>query len=249
MEQRKAIGELAFTQEYLCKVVDDEAQAFRREHTRANMNVNDVLSWDCETPGKYVIGFDPSQGLGQDYSVMVVLRQDSEGFVHFVNMWHRNDFSPDRQADMLGEWSKKYKCPIAAEDVGFQRLYESLLLQKGITVDYRQSKVSNRALKQALMNRLRVWFEQKKVVFPYGDDETRRAINLLLDELDTHVWKEGNIVDVGKHNDIVMAFAHAIDQMTHIDSGRLPMATKTASGTSWGGNASSSSGRFIIFGR
>jgi hypothetical protein len=164
-------------------------------------------------------------------------------------MWHRNDFSPDRQADMLGEWSKKYKCPIAAEDVGFQRLYESLLLQKGITVDYRQSKVSNRALKQALMNRLRVWFEQKKVVFPYGDDETRRAINLLLDELDTHVWKEGNIVDVGKHNDIVMAFAHAIDQMTHIDSGRLPMATKTASGTSWGGNASSSSGRFIIFGR
>lgn len=247
MEQRAAIGELAFTQEYLCKVVDDEAQAFRREHTRANMNVNDVIKWDNDTPGKYMIGFDPSQGLGQDYTVMVVLRQDAEGFVHFVNMWRRNDFGPDKQADMMGEWAKRFKCPIAAEDVGFQRLYESLLAQKGITVDYRQSKVSNRALKQALMNRLRVWFEQKKVVFPYGDDETRRVINILLDELDTHVWKEGNIVDVGKHNDTVMAFAHAIDQMTHIDSGRLPMATKTASGTSWGGN-SSGSGRFIIFG-
>lgn len=249
MEQRQAIGELAFTQEYLCKVVDDEAQAFRREHTRANMNVNAVLGWEADKPGKYIIGFDPSQGLGKDYSVMVVLRQDAEGHVHFVNMWRRNDFSPDRQTDMLGEWSKKYKCAIAAEDVGFQRLYESLLAQKGITVDYRQSKVSNRALKQALMNRLRVWFEQKKVVFPYGDDETRRAVNLLLDELDTHVWKDGGITDVGKHNDIVMAFAHAIDQMTHIDAARLPMATKTASGSSWGGSSSSSSGRFVTFGR
>jgi len=249
MEQRVAIGELAFTQEYLCKVVDDEAQAFRREHTRANMNVNDVIRWDAEIPGKYIIGFDPSQGLGQDYTVMVVLRQDAEGFVHFVNMWRRNDFAPDKQADMMGEWTKKYKCPISAEDVGFQRLYESLLIQKGITVDYRQSKVSNRALKQALMNRLRVWFEQKKVVLPYGDDETRKKINMLLDELDTHVWKEGNIVDVGKHNDIVMAFAHAIDQMTHIDGGGLPMASTTISGSTWGGNNSSGGGRFVIFGR
>jgi len=249
MEQRAAIGELAFTQEYLCKVVDDEAQAFRREHTRANMNVNDIIQWDSKVPGKYIIGFDPSQGLGQDYTVMVVLRQDSEGFVHFVNMWRRNDFAPDKQADMMGEWTKKFKCPIAAEDVGFQRLYESLLIQKGITVDYRQSKVSNRALKQALMNRLRVWFEQKKVVFPYGDDETRQKINMILDELDTHVWKEGNIVDVGKHNDIVMAFAHAIDQMTHIDGGQLPMASTTISNSTWGGNNSSGGGRFVIFGR
>jgi len=248
LEQRQAIGDLAFTQEYLCKVVDDEAQAFKREHTRANMNTNAVIEWDNKVPGKYMIGFDPSHGLGKDYSVMVVLRQDSEGYVHFVNMWRRNDFAPDKQADMLGQWSKTFTAPISAEDVGFQRLYESLLIQKGITVDYRQSKVSNLSLKQALMNRLRVWFEQKKVVFPYGDDETRRIVNTLLEELDTHVWKSGNIVDVGRHNDTVMAFAHAIDQMTHKDSNALPMATQTVNSSSWGNSKSSGGGRFIIFG-
>jgi hypothetical protein len=73
-------------------------------------------------------------------------------------------------------------------------------------------------------------------------------VNILLDELDTHVWKAGNIVDVGKHNDTVMAFAHAIDQMTHADSNALPMATQTANNTSWGNSKSSGSGRFIIFG-
>lgn len=245
MEQRSAIGELAFTQEYLCKVVDDEAQAFRREFTRANMNANGVIEQECKSDGKYIIGFDPSQGLGKDYSVLVVLRQDKEGHVHFVNLWRRNDFPPDRQADIIGEWAKQYKCPISAEDVGFQRLFESLLVQKGIVVDYRPSKVSNRALKQALLNRLRVWFEQKKVVFPYGDDETRRKVNIILDELDTHVWKDGNITDVGKHNDTVMAFAHAIDQMTHIENTSLPMATNTAKGTNWGSGGSSGS-RFVV---
>jgi len=244
MEQRKAIGELAFTQEYLCKVVDDDAQAFRREHTRANLDMNAVLSMNRE--GKHIIGFDPSQGLGQDYSVMVVLRQDNEGFVHFVDMWRRNDFAPDRQADMVGELTKRYKCAVAAEDVGFQRLYESLLIQKGITVEYLPSKVSNRALKQGLMNRLRVWFEQKKVIFPYGNDDTRKVVDTLLDELDLHVWKDGNIVDVGKHNDCVMAFAHAIDQMTHNQSTSMPVATKAIKATSWG--KGQSNGRFITFG-
>ena len=249
MEQRKAIGELAFTQEYLCKVVDDEAQAFKREHTRANMDVNAVIEWENDGESKYVIGFDPSQGLGKDYSVLVVLKQDSEGFVHFVNMWRRNDFPPDRQADMIGEWTRKFNCMVAAEDVGFQRLFESLLIQKGITVDYQPSKVSNRALKQALMNRVRVWFEQKKICFPYGNDETRRMVNLLLDELDTHVWKGGHIVDVGKHNDTTMAFAHPLDQMTgDLTKVSIPMETKVAKGSSWGGNSSSNTRRFITFG-
>ena len=81
----------------------------------------------------------------------------------------------------------------------------------------------------------------------FKDSMNRRVVNVILEELDHHVWKEGLITDVGKHNDTVMAFAHAIDQMTHIDSGRLPMATRKVSGTSWGGN-SSGSGRFVIFG-
>ena len=178
------------------------------------MDIEQTFETDRRADCRYVIGFDPSQGLGKDYSVLMVVRQESDGTLVVTNMWRRNDFSPDRQADMIGDWCKRYSAPLAAEDVGFQRLFKSLLEAKGIGVDYKESKVSNKALKQAILNRLRVWFERKKIVFPYGDDATRRQVADILEELESHAWKEGEIVDTGKHNDMVMALAHAVDQFS-----------------------------------
>ena len=84
------------------------------------------------------------------------------------------------------------------------------------------------------MNRMRVWFEQQRVHFPFGDDKTRRTVNILLDELDAHVWKEGEIIDVGRHNDCVMAMAHAIDQFYEW-TGQAPMASGSVNMQGWRG--------------
>jgi len=239
LEQKQAMGELSFIQEYLCRVVDDEAAVYPRMLVRKHLNMDGLLEAEKKHDSRYVIGFDPAQGLGQDYSVIVVVRQDSDGFVHFVNMWRRNDFPPDRQADVLIDMIKRYgNAPLAAEDVGFQQLYESLLAQKGAMVDYRKSRVSNRVLKQGLMNRLRVWFEREKLIFPYGDDETRRKVNILFQELETHAWRDGIIVDLGKHNDAAMAFAHAVDQL-QIPQGDVAVAMGSLSGGEWLGGSKS----------
>ena len=133
------MGELSFVQEYLCRVVDDEAAVFPRGQTRKNLQMERVLGIEKQDDWRYVLGFDPAHGVGQDYSVIVCLAQDPEGYVHFVNMWRRNDFPPDKQVDMLVEWSKRFNAPIAAED-GFQQLYESILIQKGAVVDYRRAR-------------------------------------------------------------------------------------------------------------
>ena len=101
-------------------------------------------------------------------------------------------------------------------------------------IDYRPSKASNKGLKQGLLNRLRVWFERELVVFPYGSSDIRKKVSILLDELESHVWKNGEIKDVGKHNDTVMAFAHAIDQFKPRNTDYTPMATKTTSMGGWG---------------
>jgi hypothetical protein len=167
-----------------------------------------------------------------------------------VNMWRRNDFPPDRQADTVIEWCKRYGKPtLAAEDVGFQRLYEALLKQKGAVIDFVGSKASNKGLKQGLLNRLRTWFEQEKFEWPYGSIETRDKVNILFNELDNHVWKGGEIVDVGKHNDCVMALAHAIDQFNDITAPPAPVVTGTASMDSWNSNAKpkrpSVNGRYV----
>ena len=169
---------------------------------------------------QFVLGFDPAHGIGKDYSVLICLRQDEQGYIHFVDMWRRNDFPPDRQADVIIEWAKHFKAPVAAEDVGFQRLYETVIVQKGGHIDYRASKASNKGLKQGLLNRLRVWFERELVVFPYGSADIRKKVAIVLDELESHVWKKGEIVDVGKHNDTVWL---SLTQLT--SSSRWPPST------------------------
>ena len=233
LEQRQAMGDLSFIQEYLCKVIDDEAAVFPRALTRNNLDVDSLLEGEKKHNNRYSIGFDPAHGLGQDYSVMICLRQDDEGYIHFVNMWRRNDFPPDKQANMMIDWNKRYGTPaFAVESVGFQQLYESLLGQKGAMVDYRESKVGNRTLKQGLLNRLRVWFERELVIFPYGNHETRTQVNIVLEELESHAWRSGLIVDLGKHNDTVMALAHAIDQFA-VKEGGMPVVLGTAKGGEW----------------
>ena len=234
MEQKGAMGDLAFAQEYLCKVMDDDSAAYPRAHTRKNLSMESVLEYSKDHGGRYVVGFDPSHGLGQDYSVAIVVRQDEQGYLHVVNVWRRNDFPPAKQAEKVVELCKNYgNATLSAESSGFQQLYESLISQTGAVVDYRPSKVSNKSLKQGLLNRLRVWFEQGKVVFPYGSHETRRVIDVLLDELECHVWKGGDIVDLGKHNDTTMALAHAIDCFAHRDGGAAPVAVGKAKSSGW----------------
>jgi len=236
MEQREAIGELEFAQEFLCRVVDDDSAVYPQTLIRKGLDMDTILQNDKLPNNRYVIGFDPSQGLGQDYTVMIVLRQDEQGFVHFVNMWRRNDFPPDKQTDVLIDLTKRYSAAVAAEDVGFQQMYNTLIQQKGAMIDYRPSKVGNRTLKQGLLNRLRVWFEREMIIFPYGNDETRRMVEILLDELKTHAWRDGVIVDLGRHNDTVMAFAHAIDQFTY-RTPDMPVVMKTMTGGEWMGGA------------
>ncbi len=237
LEQKTAMGELSFVQEYLCRVVDDEAAVYPRNLTRKNLDMDASIEKEKFHESKYSIGFDPAHGVGQDFSVMIVLRQDSDGYIHFVNMWRRNDFPPDRQADMILEWNTLYGTPaFAVESVGFQQMYETLLQQKGGVIDYRESKVSNRTLKQGLLNRLRVWFERELVMFPYGDHETRNMVNLILEELESHAWKEGLIEDLGRHNDCVMALAHAMDQFQH-KTPDYPVVMKSAEKGEWSGGS------------
>ena len=254
LEQREAMGELAFAQEYLCRVVDDDSAVFPQRMTRKNLDMNATVEELKLHPGSYSIGFDPAHGIGQDYSVMLVCRRDEEGYIHIVNIWRRNDFEPSAQTDEIIRMCESYGNPMfASETVGFQRLYETILQQKGAMIDFRPSKVSNRTLKQALLQRLRSWFEQERVIIPYGNDHTRSMMNQLLDELETHVWDNGIITDKGKHNDCVMALAHAIDQYGSSNENPKAIATSAVSLDSlkYGEppkKVSRSSGRYVRFG-
>ena len=234
LEQREAIGELAFAQEYLCKVVDDDSAVFPQSLTRKNLDMDSILQKNKLHDGDYVVGFDPSHGIGQDYTVAIVIRQDKDGNIHIVDMWRRNDFPPAKQITVIKDFDEAYKHPIFAfESAGFQSLYQSLINQHGLTLNMKMSKVSNKTLKQGLLNRLRVWFEQEKIIIPYGSDKTRQVMGILLDELESHVWKDGDITDKGKHNDTVMALAHAVDQVKTAQNGGLAVIGGALDASKW----------------
>ena len=97
-----------------------------------------------------------------------------------------------------------------------------------------------------MMNRLRVWFERGKIVFPYGDDATRRVVNEMLEELEAHAWKSGDIVDTGPHNDLVMALAHAVDQFSHQNAGVAWGARASGKGE-WSGGKGKAKSRSKMF--
>lgn len=108
------------------------------------------------------------------------------------------------------------------------------------------SKVGNKTLKQGLLNRLRVWFEQGRIIFPYGNDETRRLVNILLEELETHAWKDGDIVDKGRHNDMVMAMAHAVDCFSGTKGKEVPAFASTLDMSQWNAGSSRKNGRKYV---
>ena len=111
LEQKISIDDdLAFAQEYLCKVVDDDAQVFNRHLIREHIDIDSVGGFDGQLNdgSRFILGFDPAHGIGKDYSVLICLRQDEQGYIHFVDMWRRNDFPPDRQADVIIEWAKHF---------------------------------------------------------------------------------------------------------------------------------------------
>ncbi len=197
------------------------------------MDMEQTFEAEKRSDCRYVIGFDPSQGLGKDYSVLVVVRQESDGMLVVTNVWRRNDFSPDRQADMIGEWCKKYGAPLAAEDVGFQRLFSKFVGGKGNLRGLSAESCQQQRLEAGFVNRLRVWFERGKIVFPYGDDATRRIVNQMLEELEAHAWKGGDITDKGRHNDTVMALAHAIDQFKSSLNRETPMIAGQTDMSQW----------------
>ena len=73
-------------------------------------------------------------------------------------------------------------------------------------------------------------------ILPYGNDETRKSMIVLLSELESHVWKNGDILDKGKHNDIVMALAHAVDMFNMSTKGGMPAVSANVDMSSWGRN-------------
>jgi hypothetical protein len=82
-----------------------------------------LATLDADPRGSYVIGADPAQGVGKDYSAAHILSMDESGYPEIVGYYHSNTVAPTEFAaalDRMGRYfrGQRWAALLAVEDQG-----------------------------------------------------------------------------------------------------------------------------------
>lgn len=216
-----------------------------------------LATLDPDRNGMYVIGADPSQGVGKDYSTAHVLTMDADGYPEIVGYYHSNTVQPAAFAaalDRLGRFfaGRQWAALLAVEDQGgvgalpINELHMHLQYPNAYVhqnVGRRRSRASRFfSFPMTADRRKSVIDRLAKYLTPAADGQTTLSgiYPLLRMELGQFVMQEmasGNVryaADVGCHDDLVMSLAIAMWILieNHQDTVSPPAAEEE--GPAWG---------------
>jgi len=216
-----------------------------------------LATLDPDRNGMYVIGADPSQGVGKDYSTAHVMTMDGDGYPEIVGYYHSNTVQPAAFAaalDRLGRFfaGRQWAALLAVEDQGgvgalpINELHMHLQYPNAYVhqnVGRRKSRASRFfSFPMTADRRKSVIDRLGKYLTPAADGQTTLAgiYPLLRMELGQFVMQEmasGNVryaADVGCHDDLVMSLAIAMWILieNHQDTFSPPAAEEE--GPAWG---------------
>jgi hypothetical protein len=181
----------------------------------------------------YVIGADPSQGVGKDYSTAHVLTMDESGFPEILGYYHSNTVQPTEFAaslDRLGRFfaGRQWAALLAVEDQGGVGALPINELQKHLQYPnaYVHQQVGRRKSRASRFFSFPMTVDRRKAVIDRlarymtvaddGEVGVGGIYPALRAELGQFVMQEttaGNIrysADVGCHDDLVMSLAIAV---------------------------------------
>jgi hypothetical protein len=244
MLKKDEIGELAFSQEYLCNPIDDSASLFPRElmeacfdfvqYPKPKLTINLGEPYDPES--QYAIGVDLAVGLTKkaSFSVITVLqRKVIEDKTHFI-IADIQRYKTDRlrtQVENITKAEDKYH-PILThvENNAFQKYIEQIIQDEKVYTTVKGFKTgSQKHHLQIGVPSLRQRFENKTFIIPRGminpqldhnigkTEETIKLTNELLNELVDFTEKDGKVESLGTHTDMVMSLWMALSAMREID--------------------------------
>jgi hypothetical protein len=205
--------------------VDDRTLSF--EHDPAGPL--HLATLDPDPKGFYVIGADPSQGVGKDYATAHVMTLDDDGMPEIVGYYHSNITHPTEFAaalDKMGRFfsGREWAAKLAVEDQGGQGSLPINELHKHLEYPnpYMHQASGAKRSRGARMFAFPMTVDRRRAVIDRlgkylvtQDNQTMlRGIHPLLRvELGQFVAQEtanGNIryaADVGCHDDLVMSLA------------------------------------------
>ena len=211
MRRKAEVGSLKFTREYLCIPISTGTSLFNPEHLKAcrDKGKEEIVRMRAREGYKYYVGVDPAISTDGVYNVILVLEVDENRNKQIVFI--------DRQKNVeFRENINKLKL------IGQLFQPESIFLEtntfaKSFTQELRNETDLNvhdftttRKKKEEIILNLQMNIENHKIIFPRGNEESRRVTDNILDELSMFaITDSGRFEGVGAHDDLVMGLALA----------------------------------------
>jgi hypothetical protein len=218
MQRKKEVGSLKFTREYLCIPISTGTALFAQEHIDAckEAGKKDILRLRHRKDSgyNYYVGVDPAISTDGDYNVIMVLEVDEQRNKRIIyvdrqkNVEFRDNINKIKMVAQLFEPDVIY--------------FETNTFAKSFTQELRNETDLNirdvtmtRRKKEEIILNLQMNIENAKIVFPRGNDESRKVTDNIIEELSMFsITDNGKFEGVGAHDDLVMGLALA-NSATH----------------------------------
>ena len=218
MKRKQEIGSLRFNREYMLIPVSAGTALFNPTHIEQCkiLGKKDILRIRHRKDAgyKYFVGVDPAISTDGDYNVIIVLEVDDNKNKRVVfvdrkkNVEFRDNINKIKLMGRLFEPDAIY--------------FETNTFAKSFTQELRNETDLNirditmtRRKKEEIILNLQMNIENHKIIFPRGNDESRKVTDNIMEELSFfNISESGRFEGVGAHDDLVMGLAIA-NSATH----------------------------------
>jgi hypothetical protein len=212
--RRNEIGTLAFSREFMCKVIDDESSLFPMGLMRRGFRKEACLgdsreTWWSRGVREFHVGVDiaVSASAKADFFVVFVEGVDTNRNRWIVDIHREHGLDFTTQKELIKYVCAKYKpirCTIESNQA--QRVWGTdLRNETDIPVYLHQTGSEKHALIEGIPG-LRVLFEGEKIRIPRGDDRSVALTDIWLAELHGYTFVKGKVASTTTHDDTAMGF-------------------------------------------
>jgi len=213
MQRKSEVGSLKFTREYMCIPVSTGTSLFNPEHLdeckKAGKDMILLMRQRKKLGYKYFVGVDPAISTDGDYNVIIVLEVDDNKnkTVVFVDRSKNVEFRENiNKLKLIGQLFQPES--IFLETNTFAKSFtQELRNETDLNV---HDFTTTRKKKEEIILNLQMNIENHKIIFPRGNEESKRVTDNILEELSMFaITDSGRFEGVGAHDDLVMGLALA----------------------------------------
>ncbi len=217
MALKEKIGSVNFSREILVRPISDASSVFPYERIKesyAGMHrytlVNNIEAHPMKDSfTRIVVGMDfaLSADAAADFSVFIVLAQDTAGRYWLIHLFRGKGLPYDRQIAEAKRINRDFRPDIfVVETNQAQKIFAQMMIDEGMPVLEHNTGVEKHSLYEGIPA-MAVLFEQGTFRLPRGDQYSRDATDLLASQLTSFTYDadKGKLVFVLEHDDDAMA--------------------------------------------